>query len=347
MSGLGEEDRVEATPAQIAEAAAWIAHLHGSRRTADSERGLQLWLQAHPNHKRLWEIATEMWEEAGSIQRPAMTAVLRMKPRRRWVLAATWVATAATLLVAVVGSFLLLMNQRISTGAGEQRTVVLDDGTRVTLNTRTQVAVHYSRGLRRVDVENGEVIFEVAKQPERPFVVTSEQREIRALGTSFVVRDEDEALSVTLIEGTVRVTPAKSKMQSLIASLRDSEPEDACNGMEQRSRNCITLVPGERISFLVAREPTIDRPDIQRMTAWKHGKVIFEGVTIEDAIKEMNRYSDLRLSVDTSGLQDVRVSGVFQVGDSLSFARAVAATYGLQVIRRDMDIIICDKLASK
>ena len=100
-----------------------------------------------------------------------------------------------------------LRSDAVVTGVGEQRTLTLEDGTRIQLNTDTRAVVRYDERLRRVELEKGEAMFEVARRPDWPFVVTAGDRQIRALGTAFVVRREAEVLAVTLVEGKVTVTP--------------------------------------------------------------------------------------------------------------------------------------------
>ncbi len=116
------------------------------------------------------------------------------------------IATLALFCVGL-GIYGFLNRSIVRTSVGEQRVMTLEDGTRVVLNTATRISVQYDRSARRVRLESGEALFEVAKRPEWPFVVTVGERQVTALGTSFVVRRDAELAAVTLVEGKVVITP--------------------------------------------------------------------------------------------------------------------------------------------
>jgi transmembrane sensor len=97
---------------------------------------------------------------------------------------------------------------------GEQRVVTLGNGSRLSLNTETQVHVEFSSTQRSVGVDDGEALFEVAKAASRPFIVRAGGSEVVALGTVFSVRlsrpiaELGDSLAVTLVEGRVIVRAA-------------------------------------------------------------------------------------------------------------------------------------------
>lgn len=110
--------------------------------------------------------------------------------------------------MASVGSAWWFWAQRgilYETALGEHRTVVLDDGSRVDLNTATHLTVHLSRDRRAVALETGEVLFEVAPDPARPFVVTAGALRIRDIGTRFDVDRRPERVTVAVLEGRVQI----------------------------------------------------------------------------------------------------------------------------------------------
>src|ERR1700730_8306871 len=103
--------------------------------------------------------------------------------------------------LAVLGTIFYLHSDAVVTAVGEQRTLTLEDGTRVYLNTNSRAIVHYDKKLRQVNLEKGEALFEVAKRPDWPFVVTAGDRQVTALGTAFIVRRGGKDFAVTLLEG--------------------------------------------------------------------------------------------------------------------------------------------------
>lgn len=301
-----------------ADAAAWLTSLQDPERTSAVEEGFRLWLAEHPDHATAFELAMETWERSARLyRRPAerVASWNRTGFHLNFVRVAT--AMAAVAAVAVLGTVFYLKNGAVTTDIGEQRTLTLEDGTRVVLNTGTRVTVDYDGRQRHVNLKNGEALFDVARNaPNRPFVVTAGDRRITALGTSFIVRSEDRSLSVTLMNGKVSVAPEST------ATATDAPSRT------QVSR--LILEPGQRVTFAEGRAPKLDTPELDKVTAWQHGQVAFDNTPLPEAIGELNRYSTEKLAIERPEAGNIRVSGVFRAGDNASFARAMAETYQLQ-----------------
>jgi ferric-dicitrate binding protein FerR (iron transport regulator) len=179
----------------------------------------------------------------------------RRPPLRRWA--------AAAVLVVVGGAAALTWRADVpgpgasplfyQTGAGQRSAVTLADGSRVTLSTRSRLEVAYTPRERRVRLVAGQGRFQVARDAARPFVVTAGSRRVTAAGAAFDVRLDREALSVTMLEGSVRVQPAAAS---------------AAGGKDVRS-----LVAGQR---LTARQGSrvdvtmVDPPAREQRTARPH-----------------------------------------------------------------------------
>jgi transmembrane sensor len=191
--------------------------------------------------------------------------------------------------------------------------VVLEDGTQVSINTATRLIVRYGRNERRVQLDSGEALFDVARDTARPFLVTVGDREVRALGTSFLIRRDQERIAVTLVEGKVAVGSAGKSVD--------------------------ILKPGERMIFATHKRPQLDRPQLEKLTAWQQGLVNIDNMTLAEAVTEMNRYSALKLVVEGPAA-DIRMSGVFRITDSQNMARAVAVTHGLKVREEGRQLLI-------
>jgi transmembrane sensor len=308
-----------------AEAAVWIARLHGPNRTLEVEAGFRKWLEEDSERAAAFELMTDTWEKVAILRRNPSDVIsgwqrmgIRLSPTRAVI------SFSATILVAVVATLLYIHSSAVTTGIGEQRTLSLEDGTRVYLNTNTRAVVHYDKNTRRVDLQNGEAMFEVAKRPDWPFVVTAGDRQIRALGTEFIVRRDDDELMVTLVEGRVTVSPVGAG-ESMAA-----EKE--------------VLNPGQRLTFVGASKPKLDNPPIEKVTAWQRGQVAFDDTPLPEAISEMNRYSKIRLvlTLDASSVSHVHISGLFRAGDSEDFAQAIAKTYSLELRRSKSELVLAE-----
>lgn len=216
----------------------------------------------------------------------------------------------------------LIRDTGVATGIGEQRVLALKDGSRVILNTQTRVSVNYNKAARRIELKEGEALFEVAKHANWPFYVTAGDRTIRAVGTSFAVRRDRDQVSVILVEGRVTVA---TTAEATVAT-----PP-------------VVLTPGDRIVFAREKATRTDHPPIEKLLAWQRREVALTDVALTDAITEMNRYSRERLVAQLPDGPPIRVTGLFRAGDSMSFARAVAEAYQLDVVKEDGEI----KLAAR
>jgi len=305
-------------------AAVWLALLRGPRRSHQFERALKQWREADPAHEDAWETVTAAWEMTHSIPYPTVTA--RRVSARVYPQAGLWrTATGIVMTIAVVAVLAVVLHGRasgISTSVGEQRTLILEDGSHVTLNTDTHVRVQYDSKRRAVYLQSGEALFDVARQgPEKPFVVIAAGREISALGTSFVVRRDTQRLSVTLMEGQISVAPSGANQHPNEAGSR-------------------TLNPGERLTYADDGTPKLDYPSLSLVTAWRQGHVQLDNTALADAISELNRYSETQIVLNDQKVGSLPVTGVFRAGDSLSFARAMAQIYGFHWTERSRQIVI-------
>lgn len=307
-----------------AEASVWLVRLHGPHRTPELEARFRKWFTASPEKAREFERVTEVWD-TGTVRSPGMPRVARDSGdtrSRRGLLAALFISTASV--AGLWGASTYWLNPSYSTGIGEQRMVRLSDGSRLTLNADSGVVVSYRRNERRVRIERGEALFEVAQDPTRPFRVRAGNRQAEAVGTSLLVRREAQQLSVTLLKGRATVTgldrPARSAWPSRAAVARPDR---------------IVLTEGERLRYFGPRSRLqLDKPRLYAVTAWMRGEVILDRTPLAEAVEEMNRYDPRRLVIDDPGIAAIRISGVYHTGDSELFAAMVARLYGLGVLHR-------------
>jgi transmembrane sensor len=314
-----------------AQAAVWVTDLHGPERSLELEAGVRRWLAEDPRHAQAFELATEAWQRSGNLpahlpeqSRPAVPLPASQRMRRSSRTTLSGLAGAALLALVLAAAFYLLKDPGLATGYAEQRTVELSDGTEITLNANSRVSVEFTDRARQVTLDRGEVLFNVTKHQSRPFVVVIGRRKIIALGTSFEVRREDTAehsFTVTLIEGRVAIEPLAGP------DLLPVAPVDA-----------ILLNAGQRLRVAANSPDAVDSPAIDKVTAWRHGQLIFEDTSIRDAAREFNRYGKRRLSIDASVSDTIRVGGVFRIGDPDSFAHAMSNAYRLRIIERPDEI---------
>lgn len=299
------------------EAAAWFAQLNALSVKTKALEDFQVW-RRDPVNDAAYERIEAIWARAGRLSQHPDTARdvadALARTRRPDGLGRLWsrkarlgygaVALAAAATLAV--TFVIGRGEAYETGLGEQRLVSLEDGTRLRLDTDTEVRVRFSRSGRTVTLNRGQAFFEVAHDRARPFVVRADGVAVRALGTRFDVRRLNGEVQVTLVEGSVEVTDTAA---------------------DARWR----MTPGEGLSTDGQALPAPEPVDVAKATSWTSGRLIFRTTPLAQAVAEVNRYSAQKVVIDTPDLQAVPVNGVFEVGDTQAFVAAVSGLFQLQV----------------
>lgn len=256
------------------------------------------------------------WSIAASLFGAAVLGVLILSSQLPWNAAVDSRQAAATNIY--------------QTGVGQRAVVTLDDGSVITLNTDSRVSAHYRPGLRAVTLERGQALFKVAKDKNRPFVVSAAGREVTALGTEFDVYLSKRAFEVTLLEGRVTVTrePAPDTASAAKPAGRD------------RAAVLAELRPGQQFVALAKARPQVRATDVKRVVSWRHGQIVFENERLEDAIAEMNRYSRRQVVLDDEHLASLKISGAFNTGDTGTFVEALSAYFPIEHSAAQGDTIV-------
>lgn len=317
------------------ETASWFARLNQRKVSADDVKAFSAWrripenAEAYDRMQAVWE-ATETLADDPEIaalteqaRRPS-TAPARARALFSDILKPLGAAGAAMviLLVAGVAVWGLSRSAPYATGIGEQRTVRLEDGSRITLDTASKVEVRLGRDQRSVVLVEGQALFDVEGDAGRPFVVTAGDTQVTAMGTRFEVRRVGSGARVVLIEGRVAV--------------RDGSGPD----------RAWSLAPGQQL-LTAAPRPAVAAVDVPTATSWTSGRLIFRETPIGDAIAEVNRYSPRRIDLQASEFAAIPVSGVFDTGDVDGFVSALTDLYPLQATRLADGRIVLSDGASK
>lgn len=300
-------------PATKAEAAIWLARMHADDRSPADEGTFRSWLAAAPENARAFEAVTNLWELADGLRAETARRGLRVFVKRRSLLAGFGALAAASAGFAVWQEAYAGVYE---TGIGEQKHVALSDGTEVFLDTDSRVRERYSATLREVDLERGRADFRVKPDSRRPFVVVADGHRILADRTTLDVRRDGGKVSVVLLDGRATVLA----------------------GVRARSGR-VGLARGERAVLTQSAAVRVDRPNLAPLTAWQAGQAIFESDTLAAAAAEMNRYSTLRLVVNDPLIANLKLSGVYRVGDNDAFAHSVSQLLPV-TIERDHDHIV-------
>ena len=256
----------------------------------------------------------------------ARNYVDRLEQRRaRWQALCDWLwprALSASLCMAAAIFVMALFlpssprPETVASRVGERKELVLADGSHVTLDTESAVAIDLSGKDRRLTLLKGRARFAVAHDTQRPFRVTSGVMTVTALGTDFDVSMIGGQRSVTLVQGRVSVETA------------------IFPGMSKR--RAAVLSPGEQVTVNAAGIPTRPRTvDPATTTAWREGRLDFDNVTVADAVMQANRYSTQKIRLADPALGSRLLEGSFKVGQTDAFANALCTFLNVRIIKRN------------
>ena len=236
--------------------------------------------------------------------------------------AAIGIALAATV---AASAFMLLQPENdlvLATRVGEQKHVMLADGSVADLNTNTRIRVHYTAAHRQIFLERGEIMISVAHDASRPLDVVANGVLTRAVGTKFNVRLHDDSHVETLLkEGRVLI-------------LR----RDTVLGIPMAPRPVgHTLVAGER-AVVDARNAAIDKltpSEMEQLLQWTSGRITFQQEKLSTVVREMNRYNVRHLKILDPAVADTRVGGGFDTAHAEAYAEDLTGFFGASALKSE------------
>ena len=308
----------------------WFLKRSAGPLSAAEAQAFEAWLSRSPENEKTYAALDLAWSAAGeAADHPAVSergrdlvaAVDRDRRTRRAVLASL---AACVIGAAAGGGYFLtapkpLATQSFETAVGQQATVTLPDGSKVTLNTDTVVRTRADANRRLVYLDKGQAFFKVAKDRRHPFVVAAGGRTVTALGTAFDIRVQDGALKVVLVEGKVRVESAAPAMQ---LANRGADPRS------DAPAQATEMTAGSQLVAPDDAEWRLSRTNVEREPSWLHGQVTFDDAPLGEIVAELNRYSNRKLVLNDQRLAGVRLGGIYTPGDVEGFSRALKA-YGV------------------
>ncbi|MBD9612138.1 FecR family protein [Pseudomonas sp. PDM02] len=296
--------------AQVLDAAiAWQLSLDSGTPVEREE--FAKWHAAHEEHARAWRQLGMLDQRFSVASGPARTALLQSREsiRRRVRKLGSGVAS----IVAVLGLALFagdrylpvdywLADQRTATG--EQRTLRLSDGTLINLNTHSAVDVRFDETQRRVILQEGEILVETGHGDARPFIVETREGSMRALGTRFLVKREEEGTRLSVLQSAVAAHPESSTEEQILHE-----------GQQVLMRN-------NGLGPIIALNLGAD--------AWTRGMLVVDNARLEDLVHELGRYRRGHLGVAPE-IADLRITGSFPLHDTDLALSALLPTLPVQI----------------
>lgn len=255
---------------------------------ADSA-ALDTWLASDAEHARVWRQLNELDSRIAGIGSRGRAALLRTGRSRR--------ASGALVLLLGIAALLPLVDRQWPlrhmaadhvTATGEQRSIELDDGTRILLDARSAIDIAFGQERRRIVLRSGQLLIETGQGDARPLVVTTEQGELRPLGTRFtVLRRDGRRTRLAVLEAAVEVTAHSGEHRVLQA--------------------------GEGV-WLTAGAMAATAPLEPDAAAWVQGMLAVEDAPLADIVATLSSHTTAHLSVDPNAAQ-LRVTGTFPLDD--------------------------------
>lgn len=305
---LPSHDAPMTEPSQSLEDTAldWVVLLNSGKATAADQLAYQQWRDMSPEHQVLADDAQSLWAMLGHTPTARQFETSKKSAVRR--ARAWWPALAASVALAVAGTMgwqqWPALNSDFHTGTGQQKTVMLADGSKVILNSASALSLEFSNDERRVILREGEALFEPAADT-RPFVVRSGDERLQASGGAFSVRRDGDALTLVVSAGQVQLSGAHQPVMV-----------QADQRLEHRSGQ--PLLAQQKV-------------DAASLTAWQRGKLIFNGRPLGEVIGELERYQHGRILISDRELAALPVSGVFELNDPQGSLRTLEQRYPLKV----------------
>ena len=296
----------------------------------DRAKAFVEWCDRDPRHAEAVarvELTFALLDEMPSVREPLMARLASPRSssqetvppaRRRRILRfprLAWAAgVAAALVLGAVTWRSIVVREPVGghyvTNAAAQRSMVLPDGSLMDLNVGSDAVVQFTSAERRVLLNRGEALFEVAHDARRPFVVNAGSLTVRAVGTTFNVRLADEEVGVLVVEGKVKLE-------------RDSPRAPSASPVESP-----LLAAGERAELVrvasvdsTFRIEKLDDQSIRALLTWENSLTDFVDVPLRDVVARFNRRNETQLVVDDAELGDRKIGGLIDLNQVDAFAR--------------------------
>lgn len=332
------------------EASRWLALLRSEVADAEVEARFDEWLRASPEHAAAYESLDSLWSELDEVpafeQIDVDAAIARVNESERTVTtrprdfarrpAYVPAALAAGLAVAVLGAAFYFASlsgvdtrmPAYATEIAEIREITLEDGSVVTLGARSKIETAFTPGSREVVLTAGEAFFSIAKDPERPFFVKTDEAVIRVVGTEFDVKRGINTVRVSVLEGIVEVMRADDLGADITPAAVDAAPKQV-------------LAAGEMVVATVA-VPTLTKTSVEPDVpgAWRSGRLIYENARLAEVIADANRYYEPPILIASNDLGDIRVTTAFGTGQINEMLSALEYTQPVVVDRSQPDRVL-------
>ena len=302
----------------IEEAAEWITQLQSGQISGEERESLRCWLDENPQHSEVFHRMAGILETTSLLQEDTQASSsdeLAAAPGI-WLRLPHAIGASLTIAVLVITAFLYSQLQvDYQTEIGEQRRIVLEDGSVIHLNAMTSVNVDYTTGRRDVDLVDGEALFTVTADAARPFVVQTKGIDVTVTGTSFNVNAYERRASIAVLEGEVSVTAERTASPARTAGSESSH-----------------LRGGQQISYVDGRLSRPAEVDIERIAAWRDGWIYLEKRPLAELVNELNRQFVGEITIADAELAETPVNVVLHLDGRSDTLRRLEQLLPIEIV---------------
>lgn len=256
---------------------------------------------------------------------------------RTWLKPAIAACLAVFVITAVVsrfyGQFFVQPSADYVTGIAELRHARLEDGSVLTLGASSRVSVKFTESRRQVVLERGEVFFEVAKDADRPFVVSVGGGRVQAVGTAFNINKRNDSVTVSVVEGIVKVMQDHNPAEQAPTGGASGE-----TGLAHEAR----LEHGQQLMYGAAGQWQAVRSSKlpERATAWREGRLAYVNERLGAVLQDVNRYTHRKLVLGDKTLAALTYTGTVFSGDIGEWVRGLQRAFPIKVVETDQQILL-------
>lgn len=283
-------------PEIVQQAIEWMVKLQSGTVTSGDIAECELWQSQSSQHEQAWQQLESLRGRFSTLPNSLAHATLDkalpnniLQSRRTALKSIAILVSAGTL--SLSGYQFAPWQQMVAdygTKVGEQRTIMLTDGTQMMLNTDSAVDIHFDDQQRLLKLLKGEVLIITGHNASelRPFSVQTAQGNVRALGTRFIVRQQESTTFAAVYQASIAVHP-------------------------DHAMQTTQLKAGQQITFSAVQTDAISQAD-PNLSAWSDGVIVASNMRLIDFASELDRYRSGKIICDAS-TADLKISGVFPI----------------------------------
>jgi len=335
------------------EAAAWIIKMDQAPLNDEETKQIQQWIALSPFHESYIHKLAKNWDSMSVLS--DLAELFPIEPEScnvdstetlffsiKKFLQLKWLTPIAlvTLLIFITPFYFQDHTHQYSTQIGQRSDVTLDDGSKVSLNTNSHIEVDFSGELRAIRLLKGEANFNVAHNPNRPFVVYAGSGVVWAVGTMFNVRYKHDDVHVVISEGTVKIY-AESNIDERLKEKLSYSADDS----NQKLGKEVIAVAGHEVLYnkTIKQLNILGQDELDKKMAWHDGIILFEGESLAQAVEEISRYTRTKIVITSTDLNELPIGGSFNTTNIDASLNSLSKAFDIRVNRVSNNMIYLSK----